>query len=249
MSCLRISVFANVALSIVFVILMLSSSGPVNQYPRDLSVGLSAVRSPARIASRSVSCRSSQSLPYGAEQNGISDALEKAMRKRDTVAVHMLQRARNEQLEAQMQQREKPRAPQQTSPRQSQPRQSPPAANQMASSGVRLPYGANERGIDEALEVALRKRDIRAVRTLEKAKSEGIPQQQAPSQPPKAQSQSPQPSKQAPQKSGANLGGGVSAIFSTDGPLPYDADNRGIGDAIELAMRKKDTRAVRVLER
>mmetsp|Transcript_32862 Transcript_32862/g.53374 ORF Transcript_32862/g.53374 Transcript_32862/m.53374 type:complete len:134 (+) Transcript_32862:426-827(+) len=38
-------------------------------------------------------------------------------------------------------------------------------------------------------------------------------------------------------------------VFATNsGPLPYNAEQVGIGAAIEMALRKKDTRAVRILQ-
>mmetsp|Transcript_2415 Transcript_2415/g.3500 ORF Transcript_2415/g.3500 Transcript_2415/m.3500 type:complete len:207 (-) Transcript_2415:143-763(-) len=105
--------------------------------------------------------------------------------------------------------------------------------------GSDLPYRASEIGIEAALEMANRKRDVKAVRMLERAKLGSS--MQAPSQAQRAQPQSYSPPTQSKQQSSP-------PPFAGSGPLPYNAEQVGIGEAIEMAMRKKDTKAVRILQ-
>mmetsp|Transcript_36954 Transcript_36954/g.59242 ORF Transcript_36954/g.59242 Transcript_36954/m.59242 type:complete len:227 (-) Transcript_36954:421-1101(-) len=132
---------------------------------------------------------------------------------------------------------------------------SPPAQSQgdinIHSSGISsssgLPYRAEQIGIEAALELANRKRDVRAVRLLERAKTgAGMPSSSAVS----AQLRSSPPNfESTPQAQPPAYSSSPPPVFATNsGPLPYNAEQVGIGAAIEMALRKKDTRAVRILQ-
>jgi len=99
-----------------------------------------------------------------------------------------------------------------------------------------LPYRAREVGLNEAYEMALRKRDVAAVRKLERARAT------------LRQFEESQHHNIASAAGGADLKS-ASVSGSPLSNLPYRASEIGIEAALEMANRKRDCKAVRMLER
>mmetsp|Transcript_418 Transcript_418/g.823 ORF Transcript_418/g.823 Transcript_418/m.823 type:complete len:405 (-) Transcript_418:230-1444(-) len=95
-----------------------------------------------------------------------------------------------------------------------------------------LPYGAAVQGIGPALEMARRKGDTAAIQVLEAAA--GI------------SSASTAPAAATTRPSSAGFSSAPSKSYT--GPLPYGAAVQGIGQALEMAERRGDHEAIRILE-
>mmetsp|Transcript_25533 Transcript_25533/g.61509 ORF Transcript_25533/g.61509 Transcript_25533/m.61509 type:complete len:310 (+) Transcript_25533:238-1167(+) len=138
-------------------------------------------------------------------------------------------------------------------------------ANPMEKFGE-LPYRAKEVGLNAAYEMALRKRDVAAVRLLERARNTlaELEARQTASSPASRPPSSPAHEAAgqgggAPwlygQKLEAPPAGQVARTVGASSPaldlsgLPYRASEIGVNAALELANRKRDCKGVRILER